>query len=174
MHEFWGVATDVLIRKSPESMISQWHEDIVRFTSLIPFKHFGSSRMERSIYNTIMQGQSPWRTVIITTPETFRSWYSSRNAGQQQFWGPGLVERVVIDEAHRLRTSGLGTGCFTNPASGGVIKIEEETYAEQLALMLHSLEPRYKWALTATPLVESFNDCVSEVPRTCVSDLTTW
>jgi hypothetical protein len=111
-----------------------------------------------------MRGEKPWRNVIISTAETLRMRWFPRIPGQPQFWGPSIVDRVVIDEFHRLRLAGLGPGLFTNPITGGVMEISEQTYPEQIARMIMALNATYRWALTATPLVSSVNDCVSKLP----------
>jgi hypothetical protein len=143
----------------PPSMISQWKEDVIRFTHLSPFVHFGKGTLDRITYMNIMRGEKPWRHVIITTPDTLRTRWSPRNAGQTQFWGPGLIDRIVVDEFHRLRLAGLGPGIFTNTQTGGLLEISQESYAEQICRMILTLNPTYRWALSATPMVSSVSDC---------------
>ena len=145
-------------------MVSQWKEDIVRFTYLAPTVHFGKEYLDRVTYNNIMRGPRPWRTVIISSPDVFLARYQPRNAGQQQLWGPDVIDRVVIDEFHRLRSSGLGQGEFVNHTTGGIVKIDDDAMPEKLARSILALKPKFKWALTATPLVSSLDDCVCETP----------
>jgi len=141
-------------------MISQWREDILRFTQLIPVINYGKDHFDRLTYSAISRGVHQWRNVIVSTPETFRTRYFPRNEGQPQFWGPNIIGRVVIDEFHRLRAAGTGEGYCRAPKTEGVLQVGSQSAVDQIAMMINALQPQYKWALTATPLVSSFYDCV--------------
>ena len=137
-------------------MVLEWHAAIKRYTELTPFLHYGTSHYNRFHDRDIKKKGHPWRYVIITTVETFNARYVSRF--DRTFWGPNIFERVIIDEAHRLRTSGQGVGKHFNPQTGKIQKIGARDAPENIANLILSLEPEYKWMLTATPLVNGLSD----------------
>lgn len=102
----------------------------------------------------------PWRYVIITTKETLLKRWSKPDTMGNQFWGTNSLplERLVLDEGHRFRTSGILCGSNFNPWTGVTTKTNSTTPAIVLAKHLDSLTPSAKWILSATPLVNCLSD----------------
>lgn len=135
--------TDCLV--SPVPMITEWREAILANSTLTPILHYGTNFFDQSAWDEIkFASKYPWRHVIITTKETLiHRW--------DKFWGNDLfpLRRLVLDEGHRLRSSGAANKPSTNSLPSA---------ATILALRLESLNPALKWILSATPLVNSLTD----------------
>lgn len=141
-------------------MIAEWEEAIKSNTELTPIRHYGESFFDRTAFNKIQESGRPWRHVIITTKETLmKRWFRSDITGQR-FWGAGVVrfQPLVVDEAHRFRSSGVSVGQNINPQTGSTYRVDANSAAINLAKHLDCLNPEKKWMLTATPMVNSLAD----------------
>ena len=138
-------------------MVSEWLDAVSHFTSLVPFAHYSGSDYNQWTRASIEGTGCPWRHVIVTTLETFQSRFD-HTRDRTGFWEQaGLFRRVILDEAHRLRTSGrqLGTNISQTGKSIGVGYFDA---SEKTARSLLRLKPEFKWMLTATPLVNNLRD----------------
>jgi len=129
---------------------------VTKFTELTPHLHYGTSFWRRAFHRATRHGK-PWRIVVISTIETCYQWFYHEEADSSKFWGPGTFHRVILDEAHRLRMSGTAIGKFRK-ANGTLVKKDSSDYNMHMASCILSLEPQYKWMLTATPVVNGIED----------------
>ena len=138
-------------------MVSEWLDAISHFTSLVPFAHYGGSDYNQWTRKSIEETGCPWRYVIVTTLETFQSRFD-HTRDRTGFWEQaGLFRRVILDEAHRLRTSGRQLGINISQ-TGKSIGVGYFDASEKTARSLLGLKPEFKWMLTATPLVNNLRD----------------
>jgi len=94
---------------------------------------------------------------VISTIETCYQRFNHEESNGSKFWGPGIFCQVILDEGHRLRTSGTPIGKFRK-ANSTLVKMDSRNYNMHMASCILSLEPQYKWMLTATPLVNGIED----------------
>jgi hypothetical protein len=94
---------------------------------------------------------------VISTIETFYQRFNHQEADGLKFWGHGIFHRVILDEGHRLRTSGTPIGKFRK-ANGTLVKMDSRDYNMHMASCILSLELQYKWMLTSTLLVNGIED----------------
>jgi hypothetical protein len=94
---------------------------------------------------------------VISTIETSYQQFNQEEADGSKFWGPGIFHGVIMDEGHMLRTSRTPIGKFTK-ANGTLVKMDSRDYNMHMASYILSLEPQYRWMLTATPLVNGIED----------------
>jgi hypothetical protein len=137
-------------------MVAEWEAAVTKFTELTPHLHYGTSSWRRASHRATLHGK-PWRIVVISTIETFYQRFNHEEANGSKFWGPGIFYPVMLDEGHRLRTSGTPIGKFRK-VNGTLVKMDSRDYNMHMASCILSLEPQYKWMLTATPLVNGIED----------------
>jgi len=137
-------------------MVAEWEAAVTKFTELPPHLHYGTSSWRRASHRAIRDAK-PWRIVVNSTIETFYQQFNHEEADGSKFWGPGIFHRVILDEAHRLRTSGTPIGKFRK-ANGTLGKMDSRNYNMHMASCKLSLELQYKWMITATPLVNGIED----------------
>jgi len=77
---------------------------------------------------------------VISTIETFYQRFNHEEADISKFQGPGISHRVVLDEGHRLRTSGTPIGKF-GKTNGTLVKMDSCDYNMNMASCKLSLEP---------------------------------
>jgi hypothetical protein len=94
---------------------------------------------------------------VISTFKTFYQRFNHEEADGSKFWGSGIFHRGILCEGHRLRISGTPIGKFSK-ANGTFVKMQARDYIMHMASCILSLEPQYKWMLTATPLVNDIED----------------
>jgi hypothetical protein len=167
-------------------MINQWEEAVTKFTYLHFRKIYDKEKFDVPEWQTLMKSEFPWRWILCTTVDTMNTRWDKKGA-LGQFWEKGRFYRIVMDEAHRLRTSALipGQGQFQKGGKdlGTRTKVGEYDAGQQIARRLHSLKPQRKWMLTATPLVNQMTDLrwvlrflerpswvEKELPRDCFRD----
>jgi hypothetical protein len=68
-----------------------------------------------------------------------------------------MFHEDIVDEAHRLRMSGTPFSKFRT-ANGMLVKMASRDYNMHMASCILSLEPQYRWMITATPLVNVIED----------------
>ena len=137
-------------------MVNEWLDAIANFTRLIPISHYGGGDYNRRTKATIEKTGYPWRHIIVTTLETFHSRFD-HTFNKTGFWEQaGLFRRVILDEAHRLRTSGREVA--TNTSLPARFIVGYLGAPERTARSLLGLKPDFKWMLTATPLVNNLSD----------------
>jgi hypothetical protein len=132
-------------------MVAEWEAAVTKFTELTPHLHYGTCSWRRASYRAALHG-IPWGIVVILTIDTFYQWFNQEEANGSKCLGHGIFLRVIMDEAHRLRTSVTPIGKFRK-ANGTMVKIVSRDYNMHMASYIISLEPRYRWMLMATPLV---------------------
>jgi hypothetical protein len=136
--------------------VAEWEAAVTEFTELTPHLHYGISSWRRASHRATLYGK-PWRTVVISTIETFYHRFYHEEADGSKFWGHGISHWVILDAAHRLRMSGTPIGKFRK-ANCMLLKMNSHEYNMQMASCILSLEPRYKWMPMATSLVNSIED----------------
>jgi hypothetical protein len=94
---------------------------------------------------------------MIWTIETLSQHFNHQEADGWKFSGPRIFHQVILDEAHRLKTSGTPIGKFRK-ANSTLVEMDSHKYNMHMASCILSLEPQYKWRLTATPLVNGIED----------------
>jgi hypothetical protein len=137
-------------------MVAEWEAAVTKFTELTPHLHYGTSSWRMASHRATLHGKL-WRIVVISTIETFYQRFNHEEADGSKFWGPGIFHRVILDEGHRLGTSGTPIGKFRK-ANGMLVKMDSCDCNMHMASCILSLEPQYKWMLTATPLVNGIED----------------
>jgi len=129
---------------------------VTTFNELTPHLHYGTSSLRRASHRATLHVK-PWRIVVISTIESFNQWFNHEEAYGSKFWGPGIYHWVILDEGHRLRTSGTQIGKFRK-VNRTLVKMDSRDYNMHMASRILSLEPQYKWIITATPLVNGIED----------------
>jgi len=137
-------------------MVAEWEATVTKFTELTAHLHYGTSSWRRASHRATDHG-NPWRIVVISTIETFYRRFNPHKADCSKFWGPGIFHQVILDEAHRLRTSGTPIGKYRK-GNGMLVKMDSRDYNIHMASCILSLEPQYRWMLTAMPLVNRIED----------------
>jgi len=137
-------------------MVAEWEAAVTKFTELTPHLHYGTFSWRRASHRATLHGKL-WRIVVISTIETFYQRFNHEEADGSKFWGPGKLHRVILDEGHRLRTSGTPISKFRK-ANGTLVKMDSRDYNMHMVSCILSLEPQSKWMLTATPLVNGIED----------------
>jgi len=94
---------------------------------------------------------------MISTIETFCQQCNQEEAEGSKVWGPGIHDRGILDEAHRLRTSRTPIGKFRK-ANRKLVNVDRRDYNMDMASCILSLEPQYKWMLMPTPLANGIED----------------
>ena len=139
-------------------MVSEWLDAVAKFTRLTPVAHYGGDVYNESTKASIEETGYPWRYVIVTTLETFQSRFDHTRDGTGFWEQAGLFRRVIIDEAHCLRTSGRPVGTKTSLPGRSAQVVGYFDASEKTARSLLGLKPEFKWMLTATPLVNNLRD----------------
>jgi len=137
-------------------MVAEWEAAVTKFTELSPHLHYSTSSWRRASHGATLCGK-PWRSVLISTIVTFYQRLNQEEADGSKCWGPGIFHRVITDEANWLRTSGTPLGKFRQ-ANGMMVKMDSCDYNMHMVSYILSLEPQYKWMMTATPLVNGIAD----------------
>ena len=124
-------------------MVSEWLNVVFHFTSLVPFTHYGDSDYNQWIRASIEGTGCPWRHVIVTTLETFQSRFNHTRDRTGCWEQADLFRQVILDEAHRLCTSGrqLDTNISQTGRSIGVGYFDD---SEKTAQLLLGLKPEFK------------------------------
>jgi len=94
---------------------------------------------------------------MISTIETCYQQFNHEEADGSKIWGPGKFHRVMLDEAHRLRTSGTPSGKLRK-ADGTLVEMDSRDYDKHMASRILSLEPQYQSILMAIPLLNGVDD----------------
>jgi len=94
---------------------------------------------------------------MILTFEPFYQHFNHEEADCSALWGAGRFHWVILDRAHRLRTSGTPISKFRKP-HGSLVEMNSRIFILHMVSCILSLEPQYKWMLTATPLVNFIDD----------------
>jgi len=137
-------------------MVVEWEAAVTKFTGLTPHLHYGTSSWRRASLRATLHGKQ-WSIVVISTIETFSQWFNQQEADGSKLWSPGIFHWVMMDEVHRLKTSGTPIGKCSK-ANGLMVKMDSHDYNMHMASYILSLEPQYKWLLMATPLVNCIKD----------------
>jgi hypothetical protein len=147
------------------------------YTDLIPILHYNDQHFT---HWKLQRLPKPWRTVVITAKETLgRRWKNEtfevsetvvgprsgrprQRKRQRLFFGEGLFERVILDEAHRSRKHGFAGGIV-----GSNLRVSNQTMllpspapnpTTDQAELICRLKGNKRWMLTATPMVSSIRD----------------
>jgi len=137
-------------------MVAEWKAAVTQFTELTPHLHYCTSSWRRASHRAILHGK-PWRIVVILTIETCYQPIKHEEAGGLTFWGTSIFHQVILNQAHRLRTSGTPIGKFRK-ANGTLVTMNSRNYNMHISFCILCLELQYKWILTATPLVNGIED----------------
>jgi len=137
-------------------MVEEWKAAVSKFTELTPPLPYGTSSWWRASHRATLHGK-PGRIVVISTIEPFYQRCNHEEADDLKFWGPGIFHPVILDEADRMRTSGTPI-CKFRKANGTLVKMDSRDDNMHMASSKPSLEPQYKWMLTATPLVNGIKE----------------
>jgi hypothetical protein len=149
----------VLIYIRPRQIVYQWREELQKYTDLTAMLHYDRDHYRQSDHDRVMKGSKPWKVVVITTSNTFNT-RITQNALAKDFWVAGRFHRIVIDEAHKLKTSGLSPGQYIRPEdpSGSRINVQVMGGSNAMANNIINLNAPARWMLTATPLTTSLTD----------------
>jgi hypothetical protein len=139
-------------------MVAEWEAAVTKFTELTPHVHYGTCSCRRASHRAALHGK-PWRIVVIANIETFYQRFHQEEADGSKFWGPGILHRVMMDEGHRLGTSGTAIRKFRR-ANGTMVKMDSRDYYMHMASYILNRKPQYKWMSTATPLVNGIEDLI--------------
>jgi hypothetical protein len=119
-------------------MVAEWEAAVTKFTELTPHLHYGTSSWWRASHRGTLHGK-PWSIVLTSTTETFYQRFNHEEADSSKFWCPGIYHQVILDESHRLRTSGTPIGKLRK-ANGTFVKMDSQDYNMHLASCILSLE----------------------------------
>ena len=78
---------------------------------------------------------------MISTIQTFYQQINQEEANGLKFWGAGIFLRGILDETHRLTTSGTPIGKFRKANGMMVVKMDSHDYNMHMASCIVNLEP---------------------------------
>jgi len=137
-------------------MVAEWETALTKFADFTPHLTHGTSSWSRASDQAARRGEPCGRILILITDSIYQ-WFNQVEADGWILLGPGMFSWVVMDEAHRLRTSRTPSGKF-GMANGSMVKMDSHNYSVYMAFYILSLELHYPWMLMATPVVNRIED----------------